>query len=682
VVPSKQNEQDENYETTKMKENTKVKKALVKNGIGKEPLIPNKWKRKVIGASSVMERMKVQWDYLGRMPDVDDWKGFSTAAACCRTGIPRMNKVEWKGGKPNLYQTADDYVPVDFYASGKIVPRGTVKCRGYECSWCGRSKRKEMSDYLEMALSWNTREGGENVFGTLTQQAQTTTECLVALSKAMGELLNQLLKWNKKNKCSVGMFTTQETVFGKEPKFHRYRDTTAGTFGHSYHSHGHFILIVPPGDLHKKNRIIELLRTWWTKAIEKHGGYVYRLGKKSLIKKDRAFRVEASVNPDVATSKYITKHLKSMELVYAETKIGTGLSLEALKTKIHLGSEHQVSYIKMMRNYYKALKGCSRFKSTKEIIGNLVLNHKRHRDWLRTQAAYDFVVRNKYQSLRGLKQREEIIIISQIQQYPSLTGDKPGEDGETMGSIWNIEDWNTYPKMRAYRQDIIKSALADGNVLWNGKKLFCLETLDDFIHDVREREKHLWKFGDYSYLEKTEEYKDDVLVATFDFAKKLYNLLGHTKLLATVLFRMRNWLLHQEGEWFYHFISHLNLLFCKADYEIEKTLPTLDKPNFYMEDPYTNEQEFDDAVKNRPSYLPRESKEKTLRIEKKNYERIVKERAAYQLRKQVRQSTIYQRNEFFTEYLKKALREDNTWLQQEVLEMDKHLAQSRKPRKA
>ena len=135
-----------------MKQQTKQKGAqhgLVKNGIGLPPHLSNKAKRHIQRASSVMERMAVQWELL---PNI-----MKQSAQCCRKGIPRTEKISWENGKGNLYQTSQDFVDVDFYESGKIVPRGTVKCNGLECSWCGRHRRKELADFLEMALSWNTR---------------------------------------------------------------------------------------------------------------------------------------------------------------------------------------------------------------------------------------------------------------------------------------------------------------------------------------------------------------------------------------------------------------------------------------------------------------------------------------------------------------------------------------------
>lgn len=647
------------------------RKALVKNGIGFPPHISDKVKRRIQRASSVMERMEVQWNYLG---EDKHWKGMRQTAQCCKVGIPRTEKISWENGKGTLYQTSQDFVEVDFHESGKVVPRGTVKCNGLECSWCGRHKRKELADYLEMALSWNTREGGENVFGTLTQQVQIDPICVYAVSKAIADVLKKLDKWNKKNKCSIGMFSTQETTFSRVPKVVRFRDTTITDRGHYYHSHGHFILLVAKRDLPKKERLLELMREWWVAAIEKHGGYVFTHDRKSLINKDVAFRVEKSVAPDRATSRYITKHLKSMELVYAETKEGANLSLEQLKTAIHLDdTPHTNAYITMMRDYYKTLKHHSRFKSTKKIIADYVWKWKAHRDWLRTQEAYRQVIGNNYQILKRLGRTDEIHIISQIKDYELPKGEESEfHGGDTVGQVFGMmnlpKQKQTLEEQWRWRQEQIEDAMLNGKIEWNTRRTKIVEHSVDgnsiqLIQEVRAKEKELWDLGQWSYLEDDENRREDIVVATYKFASKLYNLIGKNKQMTRVLYRMRSWFLERKNEWFFRFINYLNHIFALADYEIEKALPKLEldvyKPNkkhFYELDPIVQRNVAD--------------RDKWEKENSEQWERYEKRKSEVENRQDARNTKIKQRNELFTKYLNDALDGNDAWLQKEVFAMD------------
>lgn len=658
-----------------MKQQQKKKasrQSLVKNGTGFPPEYKEKWKRLDLRASSVMERMEVQWNCLG---GDDEWEGMKQTATCCKIGIPRRERVSWENGKGTLYQSSQDFVEVDFYKSGKVVPRGTIKCNGLECSWCGRHKRKELADYLEMALSWNTREGGENIFGTLTQQVQVDPICVYAVSKAIACVLKKVDKWNKKNKCSIGMFSTQETTFSRTPTHVRYRDTTITEFGHYYHSHGHFILLVSKRDLPKKDRLLELMRKWWVSAIEKHGGFVFRHNKKSLINKDVAFRVEDNVAPDRATSRYITKHLKSMELVYAETKEGANLSLEQLKTAIHLhDTEHTNAYIVMLRGYYKTLKGHTRFKSTKKIIADYVWKWKTHRDWLRTQEAYRQVIGNNYQILKRLGRVDEVHIISHIQSYELPKGEESiYHGGEAMGQVFGPN----LPKQKKaleeqwrWRQEQIEDALLNGKIEWNTSKTKVLENefngdTDKLILDVRTREKELWELGEWSYLEDDEERREDILIATYKFASKFYNLLGKNNYNTKVLYRMRKWFLQREDECFFQFINYLNLIFMMADYEIEKALPKLN--NDAYKPTVRNYKSLDPLMKDINDKKEWEAENKKLWELYKNKEKDVKKR------QDDRNINIKERNELIKKYLDDGIEADDAWLRKEVLVMEQFL---------
>lgn len=669
----------------RQKRNKRQVKTLVKNGIGFPPHITERQKRQVLRASSVMERMEVQWKFLG--PD-DDWEGMKQSAECCRRGIPRMEKVSWEDGKPNLYQTAQDFVEVDFYKSGRINPRGTVKCNGLECSWCGRHKRKELADYLEMALQQNTRMNGKNVFGTMTQQVQTDPVCVVAASQALAKVLKRVDKWNAKNKTQIGMFSTQETLFSPKKRFYNYRDTTAGRFGIGYHSHIHFILMVPERDEHKSKRLMELMREWWVKDIEDCGGQVFRHNKKSLINKDVAFRIEKDIPPDQAISRYITKHLKSKELVYAETKDADGepinIGLEELKTRIHLGEGPTSAYVRVLRDYHKALKNKSRFKSTKKIIGNLVLGHKRHLDVLRTAAAYDFVMGRSFSGLLG-RPKHEITIITQIKDYEMKGADS---GGETMGRMFGLRSLPGHLKglleTWEYRDQRIREALKEGDVLWRGNqntwvsdkeadlskfigKKVAHDPVSDLLIETRKKEKELWETGQWSYLEDEKKRNPDILVATYRFATKFWNLITARREVARVLYRMRKWFLFREDGMFYEFIHLLNQIFMKADVEIERTLPKLALP---VKPTHDDVSEVPDILK---GVLRGKRKDDWIENNKSEWKRYKEEIKEIDDRVKSRREKINERNALVLAYLDEAMNESDEWLAAEVRKMRKQI---------
>ena len=645
-------------------------KVLVRNKIHLPPHLSNKTKRKLLGSSSVMDRMEVQWNFLG-----DILKGTSN---CCRRGIPRRTQVKWENGKSDLYDNSDDFVPVDFYDSGRVNPRGTVKCNNLECSWCGRHKRKELADYLEMAMNYNySVAGGENIFGTFTQQANTDTVCILACSQAMGQVLKKLDKWNTKTKSKIALFSTHETTFSEHPKRIFLRGTDM-VEGHTYHSHLHFVLMIPKFDMAKRDRILKLLRSWWYVAIEKFGGIV-RDYKGKIINDKRAFRIEERVMPHEATSRYIAKHLKSMEMVYAETKDGTGLGLEKLKAYISTDKhpDRTLSYVKLLRDYHKAIFGHTRFKSTKKLIQQLVDGWMRHQDWLRTDAAYQFVVGTNHRILSQLNRSHELTIVSQIKEYEMVAGFEGG--GATMGQSFHDFGRYEFPnaplqnesgvtameRWRA-REEAITDAIREGGVEWSGD----IYTL---ISDVREKEIELFQQGKFSYLTdaNTGKPNKEVLVATYNFAKKFYNLLTHDRKITNTLYRFRKYLVYndQREHSFYAFMNVLNLMFIVGDYNIEKSLPKLARPmlleSFNMpkeptpptsSTPYHERKSYDQRRQNWENAKQRR-KELIAAIER------------YEDRKAAREVKIKARNDMTLWYLREAHKADDKWLWEQYYRM-------------
>ena len=519
-------------------------------------------------STNVMERLFVQWALL---PDV-----MTGMSKCCRYGVPqRLNQVE-RDGKIEAELSSDGFVHVDFHESGRIRTRGTQKCKGLECSWCGRALRRELAENLEMALQMNAYNRGKNIFVTLTQQASSNPIVIRAASKGMAWVLSRLMKWNNKHNTNFGMFSTQETTFSKKKKLIHYRSGSSVSFGLTYHSHLHFILIAQPQDLHKLDLLMERLRDWWYAGIEKAGGVVYGTDG-NLIAAKRAFAVE-EWDAGRATAKYITKHLKSQELVYSETKVGRGLSLEHLKAVLYEGnSKHHKAYEKMFIDYHKALKNHSRFKSTKKIINGLIYRWKEFKDYLRTKKAFEELLGTNYSILNKLNYRQEQIIVSTAQTYEgalSKGGVSMGVDDTPIEHVRNSLEKQSSHKLliergfgkqleklgltsghseqrdrSSYAKQKIEAVLDEANVLWSGNSL-------SIIHKIREREEELFDDGIHSYIQKPEEYEDPV-VMTVSFPNKLYNWMANEGILINVLYAIRNFLLQGIHENVYKLINSI-----------------------------------------------------------------------------------------------------------------------------
>ena len=511
-------------------------KGLVKYGIGTTER--DKDLRQIVGCTTIMERVRVQWDHLGKQADTGK-AIMKQHSECCRYGIPQRIVGDRIMGS--------DHVDVDYHHSGKIKPRGTIKCNGLECSYCGGAKRREMAETLEMALQYNSYRGGENVFGTLTQQTSIKPTCIVAANKAMSDILRELNKWNTRTNSTCALFITQETLFSANRVLINVRGSKTDTeVGHYYHSHLHFILLVPGEDKNKKLALLEKIKGWWFRYIEKHGGRILDFRNK-IMNERRAFRVEKDVNQDKACARYITKHLKSMELVYAQTKDKSkGLSLEQLKSRIHLEMGNVPAYISMLKTYYKCIKGRSRFKKTKEIMNSYVQAWKDRLDWLRTQEAYRQVIaQRKHSVLSTMGREKEILIVAHI-KHAILLGDDSEYNGPTM--------FNRFGNNKAYftqereNQEIFEEALEEQNVLYSGSFITLAE-------EVRAKEKQLYDNGIYSYVERIPGEQADIVLETVRIPQTVYGWLANNKILIPVLYRLRNRIKFGYDEPFYQLIK-------------------------------------------------------------------------------------------------------------------------------
>ena len=381
--------------------------ALLRNNIG---FPPNPFKRSPqherLGFNrpiTAFERLEVQWVYLRNI-----MKGM---ANCSSRGIPRR---ELKDGTIST----DGKVRINVYENGGVCVRGTIKCNGLECSVCGSRKRREMAEVLEMAFQMNAYKGGRNAMATGTQIAHHDPEkTILAASKAMAYILKKLNKWNDKNGYEVALFSTQETLFSPD---RGYFDSVSGAYFHRhyYHSHIHLAILFPPEMCrYTSDHLLYLIKTWWFNGLEKAGGRVKnRFGKIAA----EAFRKDGDFNEDRAIARYITKNLKSMELVYAATKTeGKNLSLEDLKASIY----HQTmvqdyskrdSYVKLMKGYFEVMKGRSRFKSTKEKLGSLVA------EWIELQTRNR--MKRAWELVAGMNSLERLAALGRVRADAVLDG--------------------------------------------------------------------------------------------------------------------------------------------------------------------------------------------------------------------------------------------------------------------
>jgi len=300
--------------------------------------------------------------------------------------------------------------------------------------------------------------------------------------------------------------------------------------GHYYHSHLHFILLLPSEDLKKKLALLDKVKSWWFRYIEKHGGVVYDVRNK-LLNESVAFRVEKDVNQDKAVSRYITKHLKSMELVYAQTKESKNLSLEQLKSRISLGMGNTDAYVYLLRSYYKCVYGRSRFKKTKQIIDAYVEAWRDRLDWLRTREAYRQIISMRRNSvLQSLGREQEVLIVSHI-KHAVLAAKEDWVRGPT---LFNRYGYNKAVMVQEEENELIfEEALESANIHYEGAFITLAE-------EVRVREKELYDNGRFSYVERFSGGEKDVVLETIRIPNVVYKWLVSENILIPILYRLRN----------------------------------------------------------------------------------------------------------------------------------------------
>jgi hypothetical protein len=354
-----------------------------------------------------------------------------------------------------------------------------------------------------------------------------------------------------------------------------------------------------------------------------------------------------------------------MEMIYAGTKEKSdNLSLEKLKAYIASDKypSRTKSYVKLLRTYYQTMKHKARFKSTTSKIGEMVLSWMKHQDWLRTEEAFRQVVGTNYRILSLLGRTHEITVITTIKnfQMPQKSREEQLKSGATMGRVFistSREEYALMPeKVKKYltpgtrkiwwdeREKTIEDAITEGGVVWSGDTY-------TLIKEVREKERKLYQEGKWSYLTDNSKTSKEVLVATYHFAKKFYNLLTYDRKIATTLYRLRSYFLEQREQAFFSWINSLNKLFICGDYQLEKKFPFIEKPpnpKGWLWDgklhPYSD---------------------------KVNVKRLIRENEVYDEKVKKKDDAIKARDKLMLWYIREGLKANETWLWEEYRNIEK-----------
>ena len=263
----------------------------------------------------------------------------------------------------------DSYVKLSIDKKGTIKWSGEQRCNSRYCVKCEAIERKKRAERLECVLQQAySVDNADIFFVTATQQTSHKTACIVAIREAQKAIVNQLRKWNRRTGVDVGYFGAQETLFSRLPNA---KDDYGRPIGlHTYHSHLHFIMIVPRGNEHYHDALLGddgLVRKWFIRAAENHGAKILHPKTQKPIAGKFQWRVD-HCDGDKAVTKYITKHvLPVQEITRGDKKnISVNRGLKELLTDIY--NHNNKADRALYRNWIKTVKGKNLFRETKSIL--------------------------------------------------------------------------------------------------------------------------------------------------------------------------------------------------------------------------------------------------------------------------------------------------------------------------
>lgn len=274
-------------------------------------------------------------------------------------------------GMRGVYQDnpQNSYVNLSIDSAGGIHWKGVETCKSRYCVKCEGVERRKRAERLECCLQQaHTIQRDDIFFITATQQASHKTDCIVAVREAQTAIINQLRKWNRRHNLDVGYFGAQETLFSRTPNA---RDDYGRPLNlHTYHSHLHFIIILPKGNRHLWKGLDESLRSWFISAVERNGGKILHPETGQPIAGKFQWRVD-ECDGDKAITKYITKNvLPVKEITRGDMKQGSSnRGLRELISDITLYDDKADRAL--YRNWIKTVKGKNLFRETRSLLDNL-----------------------------------------------------------------------------------------------------------------------------------------------------------------------------------------------------------------------------------------------------------------------------------------------------------------------
>lgn len=274
-------------------------------------------------------------------------------------------------GMRGIYQDnpQNSYVNLSIDSVGALHWKGLERCKSRYCVKCEAVERRKRAERLECCLQQAYNIQNDDIFFiTATQQASHKTDSIVAIREAQTAIINQLRKWNRRHNLDVGYFGAQETLFSRNANA---RDDYGRPINlHTYHSHLHFIIILPKGNRHLWKGLDESLRSWFISAVERNGGKILHPKTGRPIAGKFQYRVD-QCDGDKAITKYITKNvLPVKEITRGDMKQGSsGRGLRELISDITLHDDKADRAL--YRNWIKTVKGKNLFRETRSLLDKL-----------------------------------------------------------------------------------------------------------------------------------------------------------------------------------------------------------------------------------------------------------------------------------------------------------------------